>query len=136
MTAYHTENGTAGARIVDAGGAGRGLEVDTESLIGADGTIRADLIAVAGMIRARRIVLKMSQTELAQRIGATQAWVSALENGRPNLRFGQVLKAMAVLGIGFAGFSPGTSRTAGGRRPPVRDDDFPDIDSVVDGDAL
>lgn len=131
MSAYSTDD-----RSFNAGGGAAGAEFGAGGFVGTGGVIRADLIAIAGMIRARRIVMKMSQTDLAQQIGATQAWVSALENGRPNLRFGQVLKAMAVLDIGFANFAPAAGKPAPERARQRHNDDFPDIDDVVDGEAL
>lgn len=40
-----------------------------------------------------------SQTVLARRVGATQAWVSGLEAGKPGAAVGQVLRVTRALGL-------------------------------------
>jgi y4mF family transcriptional regulator len=42
---------------------------------------------------------KLTQAELAQAIGATQAWVSEVEQGKETAQIGKVLRALSHLGV-------------------------------------
>ena len=50
-------------------------------------------------MRDRRAALKLSQAELARRIGASRHWVAAVEQGKPRAELGLVLKALDALGL-------------------------------------
>jgi y4mF family transcriptional regulator len=56
----------------------------------------ADLGAV---IRDRRKRLKLDQSTLAKRIGASRQWVIEVEHGHPRAELGLVLRALDALGI-------------------------------------
>lgn len=55
----------------------------------------------------RRRVLRLSQGDLAQRIGVSRYWVMDFEAGRPGVEIGLVLKALDVLGIDLHAFTEG-----------------------------
>src|SRR5882762_9035611 len=54
---------------------------------------------VGKIIAAARRHHKLTQTELAQAIGATQTWVSEVENGKETAQIGKVLRALSHLGV-------------------------------------
>ena len=54
---------------------------------------------VALLVRERRRHLRVSQHDLAQRIGASRQWVQKLEQGRPGLELGLTIRALLVLGV-------------------------------------
>lgn len=79
-------------------------------------------------IRDRRRELRLSQAELAKRVGVTRQWVIGIEQGKRSAEFGLVLKAAAALGLtvdlrgrGQPTQSPGRTST-----PPI------DIDAIVE----
>lgn len=85
---------------------------------------------VGAILRAYRSAHKLSQTELAQTLGVSQRWVSHVENGKPTLQLGLVLRVFNELGIGLIA-------NAGGRPAPearpAHAKRLTDIDSIVDG---
>lgn len=56
---------------------------------------------IALLARERRRQLRVSQHELARRIGASRQWVQNLEQGRPGLELGLTLRALGALGLSF-----------------------------------
>jgi DNA-binding XRE family transcriptional regulator len=54
---------------------------------------------IAVLVRTRRHEVGLTQTALADRIGATRQWVNALESGRPRIELGLALRALAALGM-------------------------------------
>lgn len=50
-------------------------------------------------IRDRRSALKLSQAELARRIGVSRDWIIGIEQGKPRAELGLVLKALDALGL-------------------------------------
>jgi y4mF family transcriptional regulator len=54
---------------------------------------------VGKIIAAARRHHKLTQTEFAQAIGATQAWVSEVEQGKETAQIGKVLRALSHLGV-------------------------------------
>ncbi len=42
---------------------------------------------------------KLTQAELARAIGATQAWISEVEQGKETAQIGKVLRALSHLGV-------------------------------------
>jgi HTH-type transcriptional regulator / antitoxin HipB len=56
---------------------------------------------VGSLIRQRRLDLKLTQAQLAERLDATQKYISRLEAGKPTVQLGGVLKVFRELGIGL-----------------------------------
>jgi y4mF family transcriptional regulator len=54
---------------------------------------------IGKIIAAARRHHKLTQTELAQAIGSTQAWVSEVEQGKETAQLGKVLRALSHLGV-------------------------------------
>lgn len=54
---------------------------------------------VGVLIRERRRAAGLSQTGLAQRIGASRNWVSAMERGKRTAELELVLRALGALGL-------------------------------------
>lgn len=50
------------------------------------------------LVRELRQRRGLTQTALAERIGATRQWVYGLETGRPRLELGLTLRALTALG--------------------------------------
>lgn len=51
------------------------------------------------VIRENRKKARITQAELARRVGATRQWVIALEKGNPGSEFDRVMKALLALGL-------------------------------------
>jgi len=54
---------------------------------------------VGKIIMAARRHRGLTQTELARAIGATQAWVSEVEQGKDTAQIGKVLRTLSHLGV-------------------------------------
>jgi HTH-type transcriptional regulator / antitoxin HipB len=78
----------------------------------------ADLGAV---IRDRRKRLKLDQSALAKRIGASRQWVIEVEHGHPRAELGLVLRALDALGIPLQPSSDQAKSHDGGVVPPAVD---------------
>lgn len=62
-----------------------------------------NLTELGAAIRSARNAKGLSQSNLAQAIGATQEWISRLENGRlPNPGFANVMQACSAVGLGIS----------------------------------
>lgn len=62
-----------------------------------------NLTELGAAIRSARTAKGLSQSNLAQTIGATQEWISRLENGRlPNPGFANVIQACTAVGLGIS----------------------------------
>ncbi|MBT1159399.1 helix-turn-helix transcriptional regulator [Aminobacter anthyllidis] len=62
-----------------------------------------NLTELGAAIRSARSAKGLSQSNLAQTIGATQEWISRLENGRlPNPGFANVMQACTAVGLGIS----------------------------------
>lgn len=55
--------------------------------------------AIGAAIRSRRRELKLDQSRLARRIGATRQWLIAIEKGKDTAELGMVLRALAALDL-------------------------------------
>lgn len=55
----------------------------------------------AAIARSQREQLGMSQADLAEAVGRTQAWVSAFETSRNTPRLDSALLVARALGLGF-----------------------------------
>jgi HTH-type transcriptional regulator/antitoxin HipB len=51
------------------------------------------------LVRDRRKRLKLSQAELAERVGASRQWIAMLESGKPRLELALTLRALSALGL-------------------------------------
>jgi y4mF family transcriptional regulator len=54
---------------------------------------------IGKIVAAARRHRKLTQAELAQAIGSTQAWVSEVEQGKETAQIGKVLRALSHLGV-------------------------------------
>lgn len=63
-------------------------------------SVRAELMALGRAMRARRIELRLSQREIAERIGISERTWRAIEGGSDTVNIGIVAMGMLVLGIG------------------------------------
>jgi len=79
-------------------------------------------------IRDRRRELRLSQAELAKRVGVTRQWVIGIEQGNRSAEFGLVLKTATALGltVDLQGRGQPTRTPRRIRTPPI------DIDAIVE----
>jgi len=62
--------------------------------------MRAHTAAEVGkIILAARRHRGLTQTELARAIGATQAWISEVEQGKDTAQIGKILRTLSYLGV-------------------------------------
>jgi HTH-type transcriptional regulator / antitoxin HipB len=54
---------------------------------------------VGSLVRQRRLDLQLTQAQLAEKLDATQKYISRLEAGKPTVQLGGVLKVFRELGI-------------------------------------
>ena len=54
---------------------------------------------IGKIVAAARRHHKLTQAQLAQAIGSTQAWVSEVEQGKETAQIGKVLRALSHLGV-------------------------------------
>lgn len=59
------------------------------------------MLALAGIVTARRRQLGLLQRDLADLAGCSQRFVHTLEHAKPGLRFEKVLDVLEVLGLGL-----------------------------------
>jgi len=64
------------------------------------------LETLATLIKAARLERKMSQTQLAERVGVSRHTISLLEKGNTKVAIGSVFEAATVLGIPLMGNDP------------------------------
>lgn len=57
---------------------------------------------VVAFIRGRRIEMKMTQSDLATRVGVSREWVNGLETGKSSVEFALVLRVLEELQISLA----------------------------------
>ena len=55
--------------------------------------------SVGALVRETRVAAGLTQTQLAERIGASRFWVAAFERGKPGAELGLALKAIHALGL-------------------------------------
>ena len=82
---------------------------------------------IAGLIKARREALGLSQQALADRLTVSRKWVNEIEQGNSNAKLGLVMRALNELGIDLYGQ---TSSTETGTKPGPPDEI--DIDAIAD----
>lgn len=54
---------------------------------------------IGALVRERREAAGLTQTQLAERIGASRFWIAAFEKGKPSVELGLALKAIQALGM-------------------------------------
>ncbi len=54
---------------------------------------------IGALVRDTRMAAGLTQTELANRIGASRFWVAEFERGKPSAELGLALKALHALGL-------------------------------------
>jgi len=54
---------------------------------------------IGNMIKAARLERKMSQKELAERMGVSRPTISAIEKGKANVAIGSVFEAAYIVGL-------------------------------------
>ncbi len=82
---------------------------------------------VGSLIRARRLAVRMTQSELAHRLGVSRLWISQAERGNPGASLGAILRALTELGVGLI-TSENEAIDASDEAPsPPR----PDIDAIL-----
>ena len=68
-----------------------------------------DLSELGELIRRRRTELDLSQTELAEQVGATRQWVSRLENGKNDISAQRLLSVIDALDLNLDVRAPRTA---------------------------
>lgn len=76
-------------------------------------------------IREKRRKLKLSQAELAGKVGVGRQWVVAVEHGKSRAELGLVLRTLSALGLSLTIDSGDRQREPVGSLSPI------DIDTVV-----
>ena len=64
-----------------------------------DGYKVESAVELGALIRQARVVVAMTQQELADRVGTTRQWVIRLEQGQNSPAMSTVLVALSVLGL-------------------------------------
>lgn len=73
---------------------------------------------IGKLIATARRHHKLTQAGLAQAIGATQAWVSEVEQGKETAQVGKVLRALSHLGVRLqTGVVPWSARKSAASEP-------------------
>jgi len=67
---------------------------------------------VGALVREGREAAGLTQTQLAERIGASRFWVAAFEKGKPSVELGLALKAIQALGLVIS-IAPSHTRSVG-----------------------
>ena len=77
------------------------------------------------VIHEKRRKLKLSQAELAGKVGVGRQWVVAVEHGKSRAELGLVLRTLSALGLSLTIDSGDPHREPAGSLSPI------DIDTVV-----
>ena len=82
------------------------------------------------VIRDRRRRLKLSQTDLARKVGVGRQWIASVERGKPGVELGLVLRTFTALGLSL---TLDENPDADARLPHPRDGGIApvDIDAIV-----
>ena len=60
---------------------------------------KVNAATIGSLVRETRTAAGVTQTELANRIGASRFWVAEFEKGKPGAELGLALNALAALGL-------------------------------------
>ena len=75
---------------------------------------------IGALVREGREAAGLTQTQLAERIGASRFWVAAFETGKPSVELGLALKAIQALGMSIR-IQPETDTSTPQASGPARD---------------
>lgn len=75
---------------------------------------------IGALVREGREAAGLTQTQLAERIGASRFWVAAFEKGKPSVELGLALKAIQALGMSIR-IQPETDTSTPQASGPARD---------------
>ena len=81
-----------------------------------------------GLIRARRLAMRISQNELAKRVGVSRLWIVQTERGNPGASLDLILRTVAELGVVLTASEDGVVNPSDGSAPPQG----PDIGAILD----
>jgi HTH-type transcriptional regulator/antitoxin HipB len=79
---------------------------------------------VGAIVRQRRRELRIAQSTLAERVGASRQWIIDCEKGKPRAELGLVLRTLDVLGLRLSAGAESAPRAKNAV-------DAPDIDAIV-----
>lgn len=85
---------------------------------------------VGQLIAAARRRRGLSQREVAEALGVTQAWISRVERGQQKAWIGQVLRLAGFLNVRLTGSIVDTSSTSTEAEKQV----YPDLDDLLKGE--
>ena len=54
---------------------------------------------IGALVRENRLKLKLSQAQLAERVGVSRLWIVLLEKGKNTAQLGLVLRTLDILGL-------------------------------------
>jgi HTH-type transcriptional regulator/antitoxin HipB len=80
-------------------------------------------IDLGALIRERRKALRLDQKTLAEKVGVSRQWIVDVEQGKPRLEIGPVLRTADALGIVLTVDKPTKGRSSA--QPAI-------LDSIVD----
>lgn len=83
------------------------------------------------LVRETRVAAGLTQTQLAERIGASRFWVAAFEKGKPGAELGLAIKAINALGLSLH-VEHGTQANTPQRDPHWESDSPQDSDTTLD----
>jgi y4mF family transcriptional regulator len=83
---------------------------------------------IGKIIRAARLRRKLSQAQLAQLLGTTQAWISEVEKGKDTAQIGLVLRVLTQLNIRLRADEP-LQGTKPAQRPKEK---HVDLDRIIE----
>jgi HTH-type transcriptional regulator / antitoxin HipB len=68
---------------------------------------------VGALVREHRLKLKLSQAELARRVGVSRLWIVLLEKGKPTAQLGLALRTLNAMGLSLEMGERSTSTQSG-----------------------
>lgn len=85
---------------------------------------------IGSLIKARRLAMRVSQKELATRVGVSRLWVVQTEHGNPGASLDLVLRTLAELDVTLVALEESADSLipSSNRPPPV---EGPDIGAVL-----
>lgn len=98
------------------------------SIIRGGAVLITDHIQLGELVRRRRRKLNLSQSELAEKVGATRQWVSRLEKGKHDISTARLFAVLDALEMNLEIRPPAANATIS---VP-----FPDVTSIVPAAAL
>lgn len=86
---------------------------------------------IGNLIKAQRLAMRMSQSELAKRVGVSRLWVVQTERGNPGASLDLILRTMTALGVTLTAsdYVDSNDVPIAERPPPV---EGPDIGAIMD----